>query len=97
MALIKCEECAAEISDKSSSCIKCGCPVDAQVQVIEQTAKKYKGQMLAASGLVIISMFGCMGGAAANSPGMTVFSTLCFAGGVVWFVSIRFLTWWNHG
>ena len=97
MALIKCKECSAEISDKSSACHKCGCPVGAQVLVIEQTAKKYKGQMLAACGLVIISMFGCMGGAAANSPGMTGFFMVCFAGGLIWFFANRFLSWWNHG
>ena len=28
MALIKCPECGAEISDKSIQCIKCGCPIN---------------------------------------------------------------------
>ena len=27
MAMIKCPECGAEISDKATSCIKCGCPI----------------------------------------------------------------------
>lgn len=27
MALIKCPECGAEISDKSDKCVKCGCPL----------------------------------------------------------------------
>jgi len=27
MALISCPECAAQISDKATSCPKCGCPV----------------------------------------------------------------------
>jgi len=27
MAMIKCKECGKDISDKSSSCIHCGCPV----------------------------------------------------------------------
>lgn len=27
MALIKCEDCGKEISDKSSACIHCGCPI----------------------------------------------------------------------
>ena len=27
MALIKCVECGAEVSDKAVSCIKCGCPI----------------------------------------------------------------------
>ena len=28
MALIKCEDCGKEISDKASACIHCGCPVE---------------------------------------------------------------------
>lgn len=27
MALIKCEECGKEVSDKAPSCIHCGCPI----------------------------------------------------------------------
>jgi hypothetical protein len=27
MALIKCEECGREISDKAAACIHCGCPI----------------------------------------------------------------------
>ena len=33
MALIKCRECGREISDQSSQCIHCGCPVNNGVQV----------------------------------------------------------------
>ena len=28
MALIKCQECNKEISDKASQCIHCGCPIE---------------------------------------------------------------------
>ncbi len=28
MAIIKCPECNSEISDKSLTCIKCGCPIN---------------------------------------------------------------------
>ena len=38
MALIKCSECGAEISDKSSACIKCGAPVAEQLQKMAATA-----------------------------------------------------------
>ena len=27
MALIKCPECGAEVSDRAAACIKCGCPL----------------------------------------------------------------------
>lgn len=28
MALIKCEDCGREVSDKASACIHCGCPIE---------------------------------------------------------------------
>ena len=28
MALIKCEDCGKEISDKAKACIHCGCPIN---------------------------------------------------------------------
>ena len=28
MALIKCEECGKQISDRSKACIHCGCPLE---------------------------------------------------------------------
>lgn len=35
MALIKCEECGKEISDKASHCVNCGCPVIKKVYCLE--------------------------------------------------------------
>ncbi len=35
MALIKCEDCLKEISDKAPACIFCGCPVNIKKQIIE--------------------------------------------------------------
>lgn len=40
MALIKCSECGADISDKASACPKCGCPLDITKQIISDTKKK---------------------------------------------------------
>ena len=34
MALIKCSECGADISEKASECPKCGCPLDITKQII---------------------------------------------------------------
>lgn len=36
MALIKCEECGKEISDKATACIHCGCPVNIK-EITEET------------------------------------------------------------
>lgn len=40
MALIKCSECGADISEKASACPKCGCPLDITKQIISDAKKK---------------------------------------------------------
>ena len=41
MALIKCPECKKEISDKSKTCIHCGCPVENETKYYcEECGKK---------------------------------------------------------
>lgn len=40
MALVKCSECGAYVSEKASSCPKCGCPLDITKQVILENRKK---------------------------------------------------------
>ena len=36
MALIKCEECGKQISDRSKACIHCGCPLEKKEEVKEE-------------------------------------------------------------
>lgn len=43
MALIKCEECGKEVSDKAKVCVHCGCPIEikaVQINVEEQIEHK---------------------------------------------------------
>ena len=40
MALIKCSECGAKISEKAIVCPKCGCPLDIIKQAIFNENKK---------------------------------------------------------
>lgn len=41
MALIKCEECGKEISDKAKVCVNCGCPVESKnVNTVHKKAYK---------------------------------------------------------
>ena len=40
MALIKCKECGHEVSDKASTCPKCGCPIDNQSNSLNVNNKR---------------------------------------------------------
>ena len=46
MALVKCSECGAYVSEKASSCPKCGCPLDITKQVILENRKKKNKKLL---------------------------------------------------
>ncbi len=46
MALIKCSECSADISEKASVCPKCGCPLDVTKQVISDAKKKKRKKII---------------------------------------------------
>lgn len=46
MALIKCSECGADISEKASACPKCGCPLNITKQIISDTKKKHNKKII---------------------------------------------------
>ncbi len=55
MALIKCSECGADVSEKALECPKCGCPLDITKQMMSD-AKKRKNKQLYALITVIIAI-----------------------------------------
>jgi ribosomal protein L40E len=70
MALIRCTECKAKVSDKATTCPKCGAPV-------EISKKKQKSQIstgcgclivLLAGGAIISAIVGSDGGGASSTP-----------------------------
>lgn len=46
MALIKCSECGADISEKASECTKCGCPLDITKQVISDAKNRKRKKVI---------------------------------------------------
>ena len=56
MALIKCSECGAEISDKATECPKCGCPVE--VSAATETAENKKKGLVKL--IIIIALMPCL-------------------------------------
>ena len=106
MALIKCSECSASVSDKASSCPHCGAPIAAEQVVTasnlvttQVTAKKFKMHTLLSvlviivgTGMIMVNVGENAGPDANPGPGLLV--TLI---GIVWFLVTRFRTWWHHG
>lgn len=46
MALIKCSECGADISEKASECPKCGCPLEITKQIIADAKRKKRKKII---------------------------------------------------
>jgi hypothetical protein len=94
MALIKCEECESEVSDKAIACTKCGNPIlqknqNHQTTLIEQTSKKLKlqkiiGAIIMSSGLII--------GMMVNGK----FGGIISVTGLVYLAVIEGIIWWKH-
>ena len=97
MAIIKCEECGNEISEKAASCPTCGNPItgalNSPVYTVEQTSKKFKLQAILS---IVTSCVGLVGMFATAENGNTTIPTLMFMGGVIWFIVNRIRIWWNH-
>jgi len=42
MALIKCEECGKEVSDRATTCVNCGCPIEKKAVIPQDTIQPAK-------------------------------------------------------
>lgn len=105
MALIKCNECGNEVSDKAMSCPKCGAPIASaqetkaagtQIKTVQETSKKFKLQSILSVLLIIIGfvMLSATGGVSNSEP--SIFPVLFIAVGLIWFLVNRFRIWWHH-
>ena len=104
MALIKCTECGNEVSDKATSCPKCGAPIaglsiGTSTQTIEQTSKKLKAQYAIAGVLFFIGLvwliFGAMYAAQTNQS-MSLIPIILLVGSTVWAIVTKIRIWWHH-
>lgn len=95
MALIKCVECGTEVSDLAEKCPKCAYPIsskkeESRVQIIEQTSKKYKMQLVVGV-VVLILGFIFWGILDSNIVGIILLIL-----GVVMVISTKIAIWWHH-
>jgi len=80
--IIKCGECAKEISNKAQSCPGCGCPINQnvqknEVQIIEKTCKKHKAAAIWAFLLIVLGfLLICSGEAGAPWGGLSLLVAL---------------------
>lgn len=94
MALIKCSECGTEVSDRADKCPKCACPIgtsfDPKTQVIEQTSKKLKLQLVIGA-IIILASFPA--GYVFESAGISIFLLVI---GLIVIVVTKISIWWRH-
>lgn len=92
MALITCQECEKEVSDKAATCPNCGAPINDKTTEIEMTNKSLKFYIL-------ISFFGVFFVAPffwfiikdfAIASAIGIFSLAVF-------VCSKVASWWRHG
>jgi len=107
MALIQCPECSKSISDKSPACIHCGVPLGSsggsthQVEVIELTSKRFKGQFFLSVLCILGGFFWFFVEVNSNpqpppSPLGAAMPLLTAAFGVFWYFLTKIRIWWNH-
>ncbi|MGI2021694.1 zinc-ribbon domain-containing protein [Shewanella glacialipiscicola] len=105
MALIKCSECSHDVSDKATSCPKCGAPIlsvnetlaaGVNIQTIQETSKKFKLQQIAAIALFIIGFTMSISRVSNPNYELSVWPGMFMLVGLVWYVINRFRIWWHH-
>jgi uncharacterized membrane protein YvbJ len=101
MAMTKCPECGTEVSDKAEKCPKCAYPISGQssaekVQIIEQTSKRLKKQMIFAILAMILGLIIAISSSTNNSTGGSVFGMLLIITGIIWVITVKIKIWWHH-
>jgi uncharacterized membrane protein YvbJ len=103
MALVHCKECEQEISDKATSCHKCGVPIDFssesvanQISDIQLTRKSLKLQSFISKAMVIIGLVMVLFTMGQHSSDASELPSLILTVGIIWNVVNRIRTWWNH-
>ena len=93
--LIRCKECGKEISDKATTCIHCGAPLQKQVDNkqtvhVEETDKEIKVVQLVSTALFIIGMLGVF-----FTEYFNFFAVVMFIGCVM-IIYNGFKAWWRY-
>ena len=102
MALIECDECGNQVSDRAETCPHCGAPVSGnsnivqgrRVRTIEKTSKRYKAWQ---AGSLVGVLAGLIGMATTSSGlGQSLSQWAALLGGIA-LVWSTVAAWWHHG
>lgn len=94
MALINCDECGFELSDKASACPKCGNPISSnennrQTLLVEQTSKDLKLKLIIGMVVVVLGMI-------LSSSVNETFGFIIGICGLIYMIVVKVSIWWNH-
>ena len=111
MALINCDECNKEVSDKAETCPQCGAPIanaletkaaGSQIKTIQETSKKFKLHSIISGALFIIgtAWMTQLGDTPPGSTGSSLIAGLIAFSlmviGFLWFIINQLRIWWHH-
>ena len=94
MALINCDECGFELSDKASACPKCGNPISSnennrQTLTVQETSKDLKLKLVI--GMVVVFLGMIIAQYVNKTLGFII--ALC---GLIYMFVVKVSIWWNH-
>ncbi len=102
MALIKCPDCAHEVSDQAAACPHCAMPMTkepvwgSEVQTIEKTSKKLKGWQLGCYGVFVVAIITMFVGGACESTATVVVGLVLFFASAVGIGIVKMKIYWEH-
>ena len=94
MALIQCEACGYEVSDRASACPKCGHPITAvaatgrPLTTVQETSKPLKFQIILSWLIIVGGLIGLFVEPVTASVVLTL--------GILWRVLTKIRVWWHH-
>lgn len=100
MALVKCQDCGNDVSNRATACPKCGGPISGAAPLTEQstvttqqTSKPYKVLLMLGVVMICVGMVSCL---ASNGTPSTA-TGLMFAAGLLLCIAGKSGAWWHHG
>jgi uncharacterized OB-fold protein len=108
MALTTCPDCGKSVSTSAVACPGCGAPVAIAAEAraagtplttTQLTSKKFKAQKLISVSMFLIGiiwLFGAISEEPVEDSAVMIPAWMVLIG-LVWYIIVRFRSWWHHG